>query len=313
MKANKSQMVPVPLAELNPEAGLPFPLFLLLARTDRMVPLRQAGDPLGPQLYRELLEKRHVNLWAPQSYAAELSGHVGPQGSQPTPLQERLSPAGAALLLKEFRSLDSVSAKKEWPTLAQARDVINELLLSLAEKNPLYGQVASMRASLEPGAHSVSVGTLCGLMALSVGFDDREVVANLVVAACFHDIGLARTGLPVGPRSRWGEADFVVYHKHVSAGLEMLARCDPPLPPEVLMLVRELHESEPSIVGSAFLALSDRLDLLFMGEDDGRPMSPSKAFQLLASPSKAFQLLASPAGQAGLSPEVLRNLLELVA
>lgn len=82
MKEKKEKMLPVPLRSLNPKKGFEAPLFVYLSLNDRFVPIRLSGDPLGPEMYRRLVERKFTELW---TWAKDFDLPEGAEESRPSP------------------------------------------------------------------------------------------------------------------------------------------------------------------------------------------------------------------------------------
>ena len=61
-------MFSVPLAKLKAADGVPFPLFLFLKRSERFIPIRLPGDPIGEQKFNAFLQRNHSELWVPNNF-----------------------------------------------------------------------------------------------------------------------------------------------------------------------------------------------------------------------------------------------------
>lgn len=68
MKADKSKMLSIPLAQLKPGAGAPFPLYIFLKENDRMILVVHKDAPFEQSLYERLSKENHDELWIPRQF-----------------------------------------------------------------------------------------------------------------------------------------------------------------------------------------------------------------------------------------------------
>lgn len=147
MKADKSKMFPIPLKSLKAEDGAPFPIYILLKRNDRFIPIRLPGDPIGKAKYEAFLMRQHEELWVPNSFQEIFKSYVDYLDHTGNPIPE------IAQVVKEIEKQEETARAKSTSSDAQAapekseeaelvRDVIEDEELSTEEKARVLSAVS---------------------------------------------------------------------------------------------------------------------------------------------------------------------------
>jgi HD-GYP domain-containing protein (c-di-GMP phosphodiesterase class II) len=343
LKADKSKMFPVPLANLKAEDGAPFPLFLFLKRNDRFIPIRLPGDPIGMQKYEAFLQRQYNELWVPNNFQEifksylEYLQHTGnPAASieQLAAKTEASAPAGAsagesdsspkseeAVLVRDvledeelsseekarvlsavsqdiLRSMNQITTRGEHARaegLKRCKEIADEILNVAAQNSNIYDEILALRSSQEDIEHSVIVGTIAVMFAMAVGFTDDQLLADLTVAAIFHDIGLVRVkaGVMAKHEGSWSIEERKEYESHVQASLDILKESGTDFHPRIFRMIGEHHENYD---GSGFpkglkgaeieetsqlVHMANLFDRLCTGKQTGGELAPSEAFDYI--------------------------------
>jgi HD-GYP domain-containing protein (c-di-GMP phosphodiesterase class II) len=306
MKANPDSMIAIPIEKLRAGDPAPFPLYVFLRRNERMVPVRLEGDLLDPEMLRSFREKHHEELWIPKSYQKTFEQYLAYlERSDPAAIfqeqavdSERVLAETAALVARADQpglclmasnlaaNLFAVEGDGEEAREASAtstRAFSDAVLASMP--GPFYESVRAMRSIQSSTHHSLIVGSVAGLLAAAAGHSTR-LVADLIAAGTFHDIGLAL--LPRATPDSGAE-----YEDHVLASVKLLESSPDPIPETVIQLIREHHERQdrpgfPSATpaamlreGSELLIMANLFDDLCNGKETGTRQSPRAAFSWL--------------------------------
>lgn len=323
MKAKLADMISISLEKIDPQLGAPFPLFLLLPQNDRMVCLRFKGQPLGSELYAKLLREHQKELWLPKEFEASLPSFLEAENLEPKASPEaatageekasepRLQALGAALI-RQFKEIQSAEIQHRADFAATCGKEIDQVLAGAKEEHSLYAELAAMRLQQDPSAHSVFVGNMAGACALALGKCTPNWVANLVLAATFHDVGVPATKSAAQWRSPhlWESDEQTEYKNHVPLGLAILRSSAVKFPDPVLRMIEEHHErcdgtgypqglQEPNIhEGAKILSIVNTFEQLCRGHETGAPLSPAEAAAYVLAHSE----------ELGLSPAITQKL-----
>jgi len=339
VKADKSQMFPVNLRNLQAENGAPFPLYLFLKRNDRFIPIRLPGDPIGIKKYELFLQKQFAELWVPNNFqeifksyleylnrtghaiapaeevmkeiekaAAEAAAAPPPKSEEATLVRdvledEELSSEDKAKVLSAvsqdiLRSINQITTRGEAARaegLKRCKEIADEILSVAAQNSNIYDEILALRNSQEDIEHSVIVGTVAVMFAMAIGFADEKLLADITIAAIFHDIGLVRVKPEVMAKheSSWTAQDKKDYENHVLASVDILKESGTEMHPRVLRMISEHHENYD---GSGFpkglrgaqieessqlIHLANFFDRLCTGKQTNQELSPAEAFDYI--------------------------------
>lgn len=145
MKADKSKMFAIPLKNLKPEDGVPFPLFLFLKRNDRFIPIRLPGDPIGLQKYEKFLQKEYLELWVPNNFQEIYKSYLEYLSKTGTPVADL---ADVVKEIEKEKAAGASSGATAAPEPAKSeeavlvRDVLEDEELSKEEKAQVLSAVS---------------------------------------------------------------------------------------------------------------------------------------------------------------------------
>ena len=343
MKADKSQMFAVPLGSLKAEDGAPFPLFLFLKLNDRFVPIRLEGDPLGEEKLQKFLAKQHAELWVPNNFReaynsyskfAEQTGHPLPTAAEAIQQLEAAPEAKSeeAELVRDVLEDEELTTEEKAQVLsAVSQDLLRALnqITTRGEDSRAEGlkrckevadEILALRKSQEDIEHSVIVGTVAVMFGLSLGFTDDQMLADLTIAAIFHDIGLVRVKPEVVAKTEgtWSVPERQEYEKHVLNSVEILRESGTEFHPRVFRMVEEHHENYD---GSGFpkglrgaqidetsqvLHMANLFDRLCVGKQTGEELSPAAAFDYI------YGLAQDPGAVQEVQPELVERVFQFM-
>lgn len=141
MKAKLENMFAIPLSKLVADTPIPFPLYLLLKRNDRLVPIRMPGDAIGEQMYKEFLEKQHAELWVPSDFQTKYIEYLDKiEGKVETLAEVAAQPAIAANNTAESAIVAPVTL--EAPDEIQlVKEILEDTGMSASEKSDVLSAI----------------------------------------------------------------------------------------------------------------------------------------------------------------------------
>lgn len=295
-------MFSIPLKDLKADAGAPFPLYLFLRKNDKLIPIRLEGDALGKTKYNLFLDKDHTEVWVPNSFQQAYSAYISEEATivHDVLVDKELTTEDKAQILSAvsqdvLRMLNQVSergedARKEG--IKRCKHIADEILVVASQESNIYDEILALRNSQEEIEHSVIVGTIAVMFALSLGLNDEKILADLVMSAIFHDIGLVKIRGEVLQKSEasWTATERNEYEMHVQASLDILKESETEFHPRVLRMIKEHHENydgsgfPEKLMGqqidelSQILHLANLFDRLCTGKQTGSELSPKDSF-----------------------------------
>lgn len=212
--------------------------------------------------------------------------------------QEEKAQVLSALSQDLLRSLNQITTRGEGARsegLKRCREIADEILSVASSNSNIYDEILALRQSQEDIEHSIIVGTVSTMFALAIGFADENLLADITVAAMFHDLGLVKVRPEVisKPEQKWSAAERKEYEQHVLAGLEILKDSASQFDPRVFRMIREHHENydgsgfPAGLKGSQIdelsqlLHLANLFDRLCSGKQTSQDLSPAEAFDYI--------------------------------
>lgn len=212
--------------------------------------------------------------------------------------QEEKAQVLSALSQDLLRSLNQITTRGEGARsegLRRCREIADEILSVASSNSNIYDEILALRQSQEDIEHSIIVGTVSTMFALAIGFADENLLADITVAAMFHDLGLVKVRPEViaKPEQKWSAAERKEYEQHVLAGLEILKDSASQFDPRVFRMIREHHENydgsgfPAGLKGSQIdelsqlLHLANLFDRLCSGKQTSQDLSPAEAFDYI--------------------------------
>lgn len=209
----------------------------------------------------------------------------------------------SALSQDLLRSLNQITTRGEDARskgLQRCREIADEILNVAAQNSNIYDEILALRSSQEDIEHSIIVGTISVMFGLAIGMVDENILADLTIAAIFHDIGLVKVapGIIAKPERTWSAAERQEYERHVQASLDTLKESSSEFHPRVFRLIKEHHENYD---GSGFpaglkgvqidelsqlLHLANLFDRLCTGKQMEKDLSPAEAFDYIYETSQ---------------------------
>jgi HD-GYP domain-containing protein (c-di-GMP phosphodiesterase class II) len=331
LKADKTKMFPVSLEKLTAEEGAPFPLFLLLRRNERFIPIRLPGDPIGMKKYEAFLRKQHLELWVPNNFSeifktylqyqehtgntvpsideaiaeADLSPPTLPKSEEAKIVADVLTDedlsseekaevlsAVSQDMLRALNQITNRGAEARAEGLKRCKEIADEILTVAGKNSNIYDEILALRNSQEDIEHSVLVGTMAAMFGMALGYSDEALLADLTVAAIFHDIGLVRVKPEVmaKPELKWNPQEREEYQRHADSSVEILRESGADFHPRVYRMIAQHHERydgggfPKGLRGAAIeehsgvIHLANFFDRLCTGKQTGTKLSPAEAF-----------------------------------
>lgn len=222
-----------------------------------------------------------------------------------------------------LRSLNQINTRGEAARsegLKRCKEIADEILSVAAQNSNIYDEILALRNSQEDIEHSVIVGTIAVMFALALGFSDEQLLADLTVAAIFHDIGLVRVKPEVLAKAetKWGQSERKEYETHVQASVDILKDSGTEFHPRVFRMVSEHHENYD---GSGFpkglkgqqidelsqlLHLANLFDRLCNGKQTGAELSPAESFDYI------YEVAENPKAVQEVQPELVQRVFQFM-
>jgi putative nucleotidyltransferase with HDIG domain len=205
--------------------------------------------------------------------------------------------------------------------LKRCKEIADEILSIAGKNSNIYDEILALRNSQEDIEHSVLVGTMAAMFGMALGFSEESLLADLTVAAIFHDIGLVRIKPEVMAKHelKWAPDERKEYERHVEASVEILRESGAEFHPRVYRMITEHHEAydgsgfPKGLKGteidenSAIIHLANLFDRLCTGKETGTDLAPSEAFDHIHETH-----LATGAGKLQVQPELVTRVFQFM-
>ena len=195
-------------------------------------------------------------------------------------------------MMRALNQITTRGAEARAEGLKRCKEIADEILAVAGKNSNIYDEILALRNSQEDIEHSVLVGTMAAMFGMALGYSDETLLADLTVAAIFHDIGLVRVKPEVMAKHelKWNPEERREYHRHVEASVEVLRESGAEFHPRVFRMINEHHECydgsgfPKGLKGaeidenSGILHLANLFDRLCTGKETGTDLAPSEAF-----------------------------------
>lgn len=223
-----------------------------------------------------------------------------------------------------LRALNQITTRGEAARsdgLKRCKEIADEILSVAAQNSNIYDEILALRNSQEDIEHSVIVGTVAVMFGMAIGFTDEQLLADLTVAAIFHDIGLVKVKSEVMAKNEkdWTANERKEYEVHVQASVDILKDSGTEFHPRVLRMVSEHHENYD---GSGFpkgkkgmeidetsqlVHLANLFDRLCTGKQTGTDLAPSEAFDYI------YDLAQTEGAVQEVQPELVERVFQFMS
>jgi putative nucleotidyltransferase with HDIG domain len=302
-------LAPLRLVHLAPGVAPPFHIFMAAdAVPGEFVLTWRRGRPLPPKVqemvwgYFAVAEAREV-----LTYLLFRVGETGAGGGSPA------LPLLADTLLVWTQDFFCHDAARTPEKLAEARSLLNALAPSLALSENVLETVGGLRRH-DSGlfSHCLNVSLLALAFALHLGWEGTEA-ETLALGALLHDLGMMpgaqKTFHQTAPLS---DQDWEAIKAHPQRGAELLTSLEP-IPNEVLLMIRQHHESPDGsgyplgLSGSDIHPWARALRIL----DSYEAMTSLRPWRPPLSGRQARRIMASAwSGRGGYDQEYLESFLD---
>jgi HD-GYP domain-containing protein (c-di-GMP phosphodiesterase class II) len=309
MKADLTEYCSVPIEKVESEKPNPFPLYIHLKLNNRLIPLRHENESLYTKR-DDLLKFSLKELWTPIYYYDRFKSLLEvEQKSEEAQLVKELltnkeltpevkAQALTALsqdLLSTLHKVTGNSEKDREEGLKKCKEIADEILTVAAAHDSVYDEILTMRQSKEDIEHSVAVGSLAVMFAMSLGMADEAVLADIIMAAIFHDIGLVHVKPAAREKAKIerNKAEEAEYQTHVVKSMEVLKKAKPGINERVFLMVSQHHENydgsgyPEGLIANQIDDLSQVVNLanwfedLTLGNITGAPIGPAEALDMI--------------------------------
>jgi HD-GYP domain-containing protein (c-di-GMP phosphodiesterase class II) len=222
-----------------------------------------------------------------------------------------------------LRSINQITTRGEEARaegLKRCKEIADEILSVAAQNSNIYDEILALRNSQEDIEHSVIVGTVAVMFAMAVGFSDESLLADITIAAIFHDIGLVRVKPEVMAKkeANWSVQERKEYEVHVQGSVDILKESGTEMHPRVFRMIAEHHENYD---GSGFpkglkgaqieessqlVHLANLFDRLCTGKQTGDDLAPSEAFDYI------YDLSNDPDAVQEVQPELVERVFQFM-
>lgn len=223
-------------------------------------------------------------------------------------------------LMRAMNQITTRGEEARTKGMKACREVADEILNVASQDSNIYEEILALRGSQEEIEHSVITGTMCAMFGMALGYSNEQLLADLIVASIFHDVGLVRVKPEISAKqeSTWSNEERKEYEKHVAGSVEILKESGAQLHPRVLRMIQEHHENYD---GSGFpaglrgneidetsqlLHFANLFDRLCTGKQTGSELSPAEAFDYI------HELSANPKAVQELQPELVQRVFQFM-
>jgi len=287
--------------------------------------LDHTGNPL-PAIAEVVKEIEKQNPAAPavaapeKSEEAELVRDVLEDEELTSEEKARVLSAVSQDLLRSMNQITTRGEEARAEGLKRCKEIADEILAVAGQNSNIYDEVLALRNSQEDIEHSVIVGTISVMFGLALGFSDEQLLADMTVAAIFHDIGLVRVRPAVMGKaeSTWSVGERKEYELHVQGSVDILKESGTEFHPRVFRMVQEHHENYD---GSGFplglkggqldetsqlLHLANLFDRLCSGKQTGTELSPAESFDYI------YELAHDEGAVQEVQPEIVERVFQFM-
>lgn len=195
-------------------------------------------------------------------------------------------------MMRALNQITTRGAEARAEGLKRCKEIADEILTVAGKNSNIYDEILALRNSQEDIEHSVLVGTMAAMFGMALGYSDETLLADLTVAAIFHDIGLVRVKPEVMAKHelKWNAEERTEYQRHVEASVEILRESGADFHPRVYRMIEQHHERYDgkgfphALKGaeveetSGIIHLANLFDRLCTGKQTGTELSPAEAF-----------------------------------
>jgi HD-GYP domain-containing protein (c-di-GMP phosphodiesterase class II) len=242
---NDPDFLPVPVDRIPANRLVPIQIFIYMhSFRDRFFYKREDQPKLEAFLKTSPAEESRPTLTLLQT----------PHFLSGVSTKEELQKRSAELLANHFGfAYDTTRSESETEQLQRHINQITTDVLDVLEVDAgVLDRLKALLATVDQAAwnHAANVAGIGALLALSIGYTDKELLRDIAVGGYLHDLGLATAGLP--PRSResdYSPSEMEVYRKHPAAGLELIEVMELPVSENTKIIV---YQHEERFDGSGF-------------------------------------------------------------
>lgn len=234
--------LPLPVEKLPANRVVPIEMYIYMPMNGKMLLYKEENAILGPARHARMHQFRDRFYYRredqpkldaflknmPDDDLSPQSSLVGnPHFLSSATTKEELQRRSGELLLKHFGFQVDRTGKEPLPEKMQAHiSSVTSSVLDILEVDA--GVLDKLKAILESADssawnHAANVAGISALLALSLGYTDRELLRDIATGGYLHDVGLATCSLP--PRTRelsYTGAELERFRQHPAAGLELV-------------------------------------------------------------------------------------------
>ncbi|MBI3554959.1 MAG: HD domain-containing protein [Deltaproteobacteria bacterium] len=271
--------LPLPIDRLPANRVVPIEMYIYMPMNGKMLLYKEEDAILGPARHarmhefrerfyfrREDLPKLEAFLKSAPDDEDILPSKTlanNPHFLANATTKEELQKRSAELLFNHFGfNADPGSQSSLTDQMQRQINQVTEDVLEVLEVDAgVLDKLKAILGSIEISGwnHSANVAGMSALLALSIGYTDKELLRDIAAGAYLHDIGLSTCNLPLRSRELdYSAADTELYRQHPAAGLELLEILELPVSENVKIIV---YQHEEKFDGGGYPANSTGADI----------------------------------------------------
>lgn len=270
--------LPLPIDKIPANEVVPVEIYIYMPANGKMLLYKEESALLGPVKHARMHEFRDRFFYKKEDQPkleaflkAGDGGDIRPaKALAHTPhflaganTKEELQKRSADLLSGHFSftfdpSADGTAVEQMQRHINQVtQDVLEVLEVEAGVLDKLKAWLSSIES--DQWNHSSNVACISALLAMAIGYTDKDLLRDIATAGYLHDIGLSTCSLPPGKDvSEYDAAELERYLQHPAAGLELLEILELPISENVKIIV---YQHEEKFDGTGFPTRSSGPDL----------------------------------------------------
>lgn len=253
--------LPLPVERLPANRVVPIEIYIYMPMNEKMLLYKEEGAVLGPARHARMHQFRSRFFYRREDQAKlEAFLRAMPTESQvpaksllgnphflaSATTKEELQRRSAELLASHFGfEPDPASPLGLTEQMQQHFNAVTTTVLDYLEVDGGILDKLKALLSAQPDAwnHSANVSGISALLALSIGYTDKDLLRDIAMGGYLHDIGLATCNVPVHEsEEQYTPAELERFHQHPAAGLELLEILELGVSENVKIIVYQHHE-----------------------------------------------------------------------
>ncbi len=282
---NSSAMVAISLQELLEKSQLNVDLFLRLSPTKHILVIKAGRDPDHSALRRYLSRGVHSLYVRSSDYNAMIARSlVEASTSAPTGSVETFTEISRDI----WSEIQSLGIKDETaPKASSSTDWLSGLGMRQAQFRETLDNLRQLQGGLT--RHAAATSLIAVMLAIEMGWEEKEILDKLSLAGFLHDIGLTKVPRDIASKAqkKMSRDELIIYESHAEVGRDLVDRMKF-VHPDVARIVWEHHEH---VNGTGFprklkegalhtltniVSVASEFTNLILNDDNGREVLPAR-------------------------------------